>query len=87
MVLAFFRTDDDHVLEPLRQVRKTTLPEDINDSPETAPSKRILSIFPEGTYSKPEHGPLIAEAIGIDAMRQKCAQFDAWVAHLQAWGN
>jgi len=62
-------------------------PEDINDSPETAPSKRILSIFPEGTYSKPEHGPLIAEAIGIDAMRQKCAQFDAWVAHLQAWGN
>jgi hypothetical protein len=41
----------------------------------------------EGTYSKPEHGPLIAEAIGIDAMRQKCAQFDAWVAHLQAWGN
>lgn len=62
-------------------------PEDINDSPETAPSKRILSIFPEGTYSKPEHGPLIAEAIGIDAMRQKCAQFNAWVAHLQAWGN
>ena len=62
-------------------------PEDINDSPETAPSKRILSIFPEGTYSKTEHGPLIAEAIGIDAMRQKCAQFDAWVAHLQAWGN
>ena len=62
-------------------------PEDINGSPETAPSKRILSIFPEGTYSKPEHGPLIAEAIGIDAMRQKCAQFDAWVAHLQAWGN
>jgi hypothetical protein len=62
-------------------------PEDINDSPETAPSKRILSIFPEGTYSKPEHGPLIAEAIGIDAMRQKCVQFDAWVAQLQAWGN
>lgn len=61
-------------------------PEDINDSPETAPSKRILRIFPEGTYSKPEHGPLIAEAIGIDAIRQKCPQFDAWVAHLQMWG-
>ena len=25
-------------------------PEDINDSPETAPSKRILRIFPDGTY-------------------------------------
>lgn len=61
-------------------------PEDINNSPQTAPSKRILSIFPEGSYSKTEHGPLIAEAIGIDAIRQKCPQFDAWVAHLQAWG-
>ncbi|NVZ08044.1 DUF4276 family protein [Allochromatium humboldtianum] len=61
-------------------------PEDINDSPESAPSKRILRIFPEGTYSKTEHGPLIAEAIGIDAIRRKCPQFDAWVAHLQAWG-
>jgi len=61
-------------------------PEDINDSPETAPSKRILRIFPQGTYSKTEHGPLIAEAIGIDAIRQKCPQFDAWIAHLQAWG-
>lgn len=61
-------------------------PEDINDSPETAPSKRILRIFPEGTYSKTEHGPLIAEAIGIDAIRQQCPQFDAWIARLQAWG-
>lgn len=61
-------------------------PEDINNSPETAPSKRILRIFPEGTYSKTEHGPLIAEAIGIDAIRQKCPQFDAWITQLQAWG-
>lgn len=62
-------------------------PEDINDSPETAPSKRILGIFPEGTYSKPEHGPLIAEATGITAIRAKCPAFNAWVAQLQAWGD
>jgi hypothetical protein len=62
-------------------------PEDINDSPETAPSKRILSIFPEGTYSKPEHGPLIAEATGVDAIRAKCPAFSAWIGRLQAWGN
>ena len=62
-------------------------PEDINDSPETAPSKRILGIFPEGTYSKPEHGPLIAEATGITAIRAKCPAFNAWVAQLQAWGG
>lgn len=62
-------------------------PEDINDSPETAPSKRILSIFPDGTYSKPEHGPLIAEATGIAAIRAKCPAFDDWVSKLQAWGS
>lgn len=62
-------------------------PEDINDSPETAPSKRILSIFPAGSYSKPEHGPLIAEATGIDAIRAKCPAFNEWVGKLQAWGG
>lgn len=61
-------------------------PEDINDAPETAPSKRILDILAPGTYSKTEHGPLIAEAIGIETMRQKCPRFATWVAHLQAWG-
>ena len=62
-------------------------PEDINDSPETAPSKRILRIFPDGTYSKPEHGPLIAEATGIAAIRAKCPAFNEWVERLQAWGG
>lgn len=61
-------------------------PELINDSPETAPSKRILQIFPEGSYSKTEHGPLIAESIGIDAIRAKCPAFSEWVGKLQAWG-
>lgn len=72
----------------LHQVRQAfASPEDINDSPQTAPSKRILSIFEEGSYSKTEHGPLIAEAIGIDAIRGQCPQFDAWLTQLQAWGN
>lgn len=55
------------VQEKLTAVRNQfTGPEDINDSPETAPSKRILSIFPAGTYSKTEHGPIIAEEIGLE---------------------
>ncbi|BDB69045.1 hypothetical protein Cthiooxydans_14570 [Comamonas thiooxydans] len=72
----------------LTQVRQAfASPEDINNSRETAPSKRILSIFESGTYSKTEHGPLIAEAIGVDAIREQCPQFDAWLTQLQAWGN
>lgn len=62
-------------------------PEEINDSPETAPSKRILRIFQQGTYSKTEHGSLIAEAIGIDEIREKCPAFNEWVGKMQAWGK
>ena len=62
-------------------------PEQINDSPETAPSKRILRIFQEGSYSKVEHGALIAEHIGIDKIRAKCPEFDKWVGNLQSWGG
>ena len=60
-------------------------PENINDRPETAPSKRIANIFSKGSYSKVEHGPLIAEAIGIDAIRQICPLFDDWVSKLERW--
>lgn len=60
-------------------------PEDINNSRDTAPSKRILSIFSNGEYSKTEHGPMIAEAIGLEKMRCTCTQFDAWLKKLEAW--
>lgn len=72
----------------LKQVRQTfATPEDINNSSATAPSKRILSIFEAGTYSKTEHGPLIAEAIGIDKIRNQCPAFHEWVGKLEAWGK
>jgi hypothetical protein len=61
-------------------------PEEINNSQETAPSKRIRQIF-KGAYSKTEHGPLIAESIGMEAIRSRCPAFNEWVGRLQAWGN
>lgn len=79
---------NEHTHAALSDVRASfPCPEDINDSPETAPSKRLLKIFGAATYSKTEHGPLIAEAIGLDVIRQHCPQFDDWVGKLQAWGN
>jgi hypothetical protein len=72
----------------LTQVRQAfSSPEEINDSTETAPSKRILSIFEKGSYSKTEHGPLIAEAIGVDTIREQCPRFDAWVSQIQEWAE
>ncbi len=62
-------------------------PEDINDGPETAPSKRILAIFAPGAYSKVEHGALVAEAIGLETMRSQCPAFRQWLTALEAWGT
>ncbi|WP_337882649.1 DUF4276 family protein [Chromobacterium haemolyticum] len=74
-------TDDNNALTPLRTVRAMRLPEDINDSPQTAPSKRILAAMPE--YQKTFHGPLIACDIGLDAMRVDCPHFDGWLKKLE----
>ena len=57
-------------------------PEEINDGPTTAPSKRLDAIF-GGTYRKTEHGPLIAEDIGLDAIRRHCPRFNQWVTRLE----
>jgi len=57
-------------------------PEEINDSPQTAPSKRIQAAMPH--YKKTLHGPLIAADIGLDAIRQACPHFQAWLQQIEA---
>lgn len=55
--------------------------EDINDSPETAPSKRIEAVY--SGYKKTLHGVTAAEDIGLDNIRVKCPLFNAWIAQLE----
>ena len=57
-------------------------PEEINDSPLTAPSKRILKLFPR--YEKPLMGTLAVLEIGLDAIRQECPLFRGWLERLEA---
>lgn len=52
-------------------------PEMINDSPETAPSKRLLAMFE--AYDKPLHGSLAALEIGLGSIRRECPLFNAWL--------
>jgi Domain of unknown function (DUF4276) len=67
--------------ESLRKIRNEfNTPEHINDSPMTAPSKRIQSI--SKGYQKPLHGPLAALEMGIDVIRAQCAGFDGWINRL-----
>ncbi|MDD9979802.1 MAG: DUF4276 family protein [Gammaproteobacteria bacterium] len=57
-------------------------PEDIDDGAETAPSKRIARTI--SMYRKALHGPLIAETIGLDAIREECPRFNQWVERLES---
>jgi len=57
-------------------------PELINNSPQTAPSKRLKAMC--SSYSKTLHGPLIAEVIGIEIMRKRCEHFNHWLEQLEA---
>jgi hypothetical protein len=57
-------------------------PEEINDSPITAPSKRVLELIPN--YQKPLLGTLAALQIGLITIRRECPFFNQWVAKLEA---
>lgn len=68
-------------LQELRDIRaRAESPEHINNNPNTAPSKRILSLYP--AYSKVLDGYHIAEDIGIDVMRSQCLHFNEWINKL-----
>ena len=56
-------------------------PEEINDSPQTAPSKRIIDLVPG--YQKPLLGTLAVLEIGIDIIRQECPLFRGWMERLE----
>jgi hypothetical protein len=60
-------------------------PEAINDRPQYAPSKRILTEVPG--YRKVLYGPLVATRIGIEAIRGMCLHFNFWLERLESLGR
>jgi hypothetical protein len=56
-------------------------PELINEGPETAPSKRLLSLCP--VYDKVDDGILILKEIGLDKIRLRCSHFNQWITTLE----
>ena len=57
-------------------------PEEIDDSKQTAPSKRIIALNPG--YSKVTDGILISQRIGLNEMRAQCSHFNEWLGKLEA---
>lgn len=56
-------------------------PEEINNSSETAPSKRLINAIPG--YNKVVYGNIIAEQIGLQTIREKCPLFNEWLTILE----
>lgn len=71
----------------VQDLQKVGNPELINNSPQTAPSKRIIRAV-EGdkkvhyNYDKPKTGKFVTKNIGIDKLRSRCKHFDEWVGKL-----
>jgi hypothetical protein len=72
------------VIQQLARIRaKVSSPEDIDDSPIGAPSKRILEILSDD-YEKTLAGPAIAKRIGLPTLRRECPHFNQWIEKIEA---
>ena len=70
-------------LTNLQQIRaQFKTPEEIDDGETTAPSKRLQRLYT--SYDKVLFGPLIAQRIGLDRLRQHCPHFHGWMTKLEA---
>ena len=80
---AFARTiDRPDLAASFQKVRdQVDTPEDINDSPTTAPSKRIEAMLPG--YQKPLIGSAVAAEIGLPTIRAECPHFAEWLSRLE----
>jgi hypothetical protein len=68
-------------LEALRLEVGGASPEDVDDGPQTAPSKRLLRHIP--SYQKTVHGPLVVDRVGLAGLRAACPRLDGWIRRLE----
>ena len=79
-ITSLFDDDEADFAEIERIVNAHSNPEDINDNPKTAPSKRLLKLI-KG-YHKVVDGIMIIEETGIETVLKKCTRFNSWVETL-----
>ncbi|MDV3498922.1 DUF4276 family protein [Elizabethkingia anophelis] len=80
-----FQYDNEDILRELKCIApRYDTPESINDSPKTAPSKRIINILDKygEKYEKVIDGEAIARIIGIETIMEQCPRFRKWVEML-----
>ncbi len=80
--LGLYNRVDEGCFSKIRNSRPASgNPELINESPETAPSKRILALC--DSYDKINDGILILKEIGIKKLRTECLHFNEWLTQLE----
>lgn len=63
-------------------------PEMINNSPETAPSKRIIAALAQDYhYNKVKSGVAVTSAIGMEALLGHCQHFKEWVSKIKSFSK
>ncbi len=76
--------DKQSAIQRLKDNIKDLKPEEINESSQTAPSKRIIKYIPDYEGQKAQVGPLVAQDIGLPQLRSKCPHFDDWITKLES---
>lgn len=69
-------------VEAIKNARNSVeTPEHINNSPITAPSKRLEALMPN--YAKIINGSIISQKIGIDKIMAECKHFSNWIEKIR----
>ena len=72
-----------NIVNDIQEIRdKYPTPEHINNSPETAPSKRIEALIPN--YAKIKNGTLLSKNMGLDVILSECPHFKEWIQSIVA---
>lgn len=78
-----FYTDKQKEVNQLMQEIEGMNPEDINETPEGAPSKRIIKHLAIYKKQKSIAGPFVTNSIGLAVLRERCKHFNQWVTLLE----
>ncbi len=74
---------DQNIVNDIQEIRdKYPTPEHINNSLETAPSKRIEALIPN--YAKIKNGTLLSKNMGLDVILSECPHFKEWIQSIVA---
>ena len=72
---------DESTADKVQAIRDSfPTPEHINNSPETAPSKRLEQLIPG--YAKVRNGTILSKDMGLDTIIRECPHFRDWIKQI-----